>query len=102
MISQIAALPEVSFIDNKTLDGVQADMVSDYEKKYEELTGKDAYDQPDCFPNARAEIEAEIPLGEGINYPYSTEEAAETCCTLRSVLPPSAPSCSYCPGAGQS
>ena len=24
-----------------------------------------------------AEIETEVPLGEGINYPYSTEEAAE-------------------------
>ena len=44
---------------------------------YEKLTGKDAYGQPDSFPNVQAEIEAEVPLGEGINYPYSTEEAAE-------------------------
>lgn len=44
---------------------------------YEKLTGKDAYGQPDSFPNAQAEIETEVPLGDGINYPYSTEEAAE-------------------------
>lgn len=40
MITQIANLPEVSFIDEKTLDDVQEEMVSDYEKKYKELTGE--------------------------------------------------------------
>lgn len=40
MITEIANLPEVSFIDEKTLDDVQEEMVSDYEKKYRELTGK--------------------------------------------------------------
>ena len=44
---------------------------------YEKLTGKDAYTQPNRFPGVLAEIKAEAPLGEGINYPYSTEEAAE-------------------------
>ena len=44
---------------------------------FEKLTGKDAYGQPDRFPNAQAEIEAEVPPGEGINYPYNAEEAAE-------------------------
>ena len=44
---------------------------------YEKLTGKDTYGQPDSLPNVLAEIEAEVPLGEGINYPYSTEAAAE-------------------------
>lgn len=41
MISEIANLPDVSFIDNKTLDEVQANMVSDYETKYKEITGKE-------------------------------------------------------------
>ena len=40
MINEIANLPDVSFIDNKTLDEVQAKMVADYEAKYEEVTGK--------------------------------------------------------------
>lgn len=41
MIKEIENLPEVSFIDWKTLDDVQEEMISDYQKKYNELTGKD-------------------------------------------------------------
>ena len=41
LINEIANLPDVSFIDNITLDDVQAGLVSDYEKKYKEITGKD-------------------------------------------------------------
>ncbi len=40
MISQIENLPEVSFIDNKTLDDVQAELLADYQEKYEEVTKK--------------------------------------------------------------
>lgn len=40
MINQIANLPEVSFIDNMTLDDVQARLVKAYQDKYKELTGK--------------------------------------------------------------
>lgn len=40
MINEIANLPEVSFIDEKTLDDVQQEMVANYEDKYKELTGK--------------------------------------------------------------
>ena len=40
MINAIKNLPDVSFIEGKTLDDVQAEMVSDYEKKYKEVTGK--------------------------------------------------------------
>lgn len=40
MIKAIENLPEVSFIDGKTLDDIQAEMVADYEKKYKEVTGK--------------------------------------------------------------
>ncbi|MCI7097542.1 MAG: baseplate J/gp47 family protein [Lachnospiraceae bacterium] len=40
MIEEIANLPEVSFIDNMTLDAVQEKMLDDYKKKYNELTGK--------------------------------------------------------------
>lgn len=41
MIPEIANLPEISFIENKTLDDVQARMVADYEERYRELTGKE-------------------------------------------------------------
>lgn len=40
MINAIKNLPEVSFIDGKTLDDVQSEMVADYEAKYKEVTGK--------------------------------------------------------------
>ena len=40
MINAIKNLPEVSFIDGKTLDDVQSEMVSDYEAKYKEVTGR--------------------------------------------------------------
>lgn len=41
MIKEIANLPDVSFIDSKTLDEVQAKMVSDYETRYKEITKKE-------------------------------------------------------------
>ena len=40
MIAQIENLPEVSFIDDLTLDNIQEEMVSDYCAKYKEITGK--------------------------------------------------------------
>ena len=40
LIDEIASLPDVSFIDNITLDQIQAKMVQDYQNKYAELTGK--------------------------------------------------------------
>lgn len=40
MINEIENLPEISFIEEKTLDDVQQEMVSDYETKYKEMTGK--------------------------------------------------------------
>ena len=46
---------------------------------YEKLTGKSLYDAPHqgTYRKMLSEIKEEAPLGEGINYPYSTEEAAE-------------------------
>lgn len=41
-IDEIANLPEVSFIDNTTLDDIKEQLVSDYSEKYEELTGEAA------------------------------------------------------------
>ena len=38
MISELANLPDISFIDNMTLTQLQAKMVSDYKTKYKELT----------------------------------------------------------------
>lgn len=40
MIEEIENLPDVSFIDYITLDDVQRQMVSDYQERYETLTGK--------------------------------------------------------------
>lgn len=40
MIEEIENLPDVSFIDNITLDDVQRQMVADYQERYETLTGK--------------------------------------------------------------
>ena len=48
------------------------------DKAYEELTGRSAYDQYDeaAFDELMKQIETEVPLGEGINYPYNREEVA--------------------------
>lgn len=40
MISEIARLPDISFIDDITLDEIKAKMVSDYQDKFEEVTGQ--------------------------------------------------------------
>lgn len=36
----LAKLPDISFIENMTLEQLQAEMLADYQNKYEELTGK--------------------------------------------------------------
>lgn len=40
MIPELENLPEVSFIDNITLDEIQDQMKKDFEQRYETLTGK--------------------------------------------------------------
>lgn len=40
-LAAVKELPDVSFIENKTLDDIQAEMVRDYQDKYKELTGKE-------------------------------------------------------------
>lgn len=40
-LASIMELPDVSFIENKTLEDVQAEMVSAYQDKYKELTGRE-------------------------------------------------------------
>lgn len=40
-LAAVKELPDVSFIENKTLDDIQAEMVKDYQDKYKELTGKE-------------------------------------------------------------
>lgn len=46
---------------------------------YEQLTGKDAYDSFDrsAYEAVRRELAQDIEYGEGINYPYKWNEAAE-------------------------
>ena len=39
MIEELENLPDISFIEDKTLDDVKSDMIADYKKKYAELTG---------------------------------------------------------------
>jgi len=48
------------------------------DRAYEGLTGRSAYDRFDkaAYRKLLSEIAAEVPLGEGISYPYSREEAA--------------------------
>lgn len=43
MIEELANLPEVSFIENVSLDDIQEQMVNDYRTKYKELTGVEAH-----------------------------------------------------------
>lgn len=40
-LASVKELPDVSFIENKTLEDVQAEMVADYQQKYKEVTGRD-------------------------------------------------------------
>ncbi len=40
-LASIKDLPDVSFIENKTLEDVQAEMVAHYQEKYKEVTGRD-------------------------------------------------------------
>lgn len=40
MIDEILQLPDVSFIDNLSLEDIQTQMITDYQNKYEELTGE--------------------------------------------------------------
>ena len=40
MIREIENLPDVSFIDNKTLSDIRSEMIADFQEKYEEIEGK--------------------------------------------------------------
>lgn len=40
-LASIKELPDVSFIENKTLEDVQAEMVAHYQEKYKEVTGRE-------------------------------------------------------------
>lgn len=51
MIEEIIKLPDISFIDDKTLEQVQESMVKDYQYKYSEITGK-SYSLPRADPMA--------------------------------------------------
>lgn len=40
-LASIKDLPDVSFIENKTLEDIQAEMVAHYQEKYKEVTGRE-------------------------------------------------------------
>ena len=61
MIEELKNLPDISFIDNMTIEDVQSFFISEYEKKYAELSGKDNYSLPKAsvyriILNANAEL----------------------------------------------
>lgn len=41
MITELLNLPDVSFIDNKQLEQVQAELIRDYQNRYKEITGEE-------------------------------------------------------------
>lgn len=61
MIEELKNLPDISFIDNMTIEDVQSFFISEFEKKYSELSGKDNYSLPKAsvyriILNANAEL----------------------------------------------
>ena len=40
-LKPLAELPDVSFIDNDTIDAMMQRLVSNYERRYQEITGKE-------------------------------------------------------------
>ena len=40
-ITQLKNIPDISFIDNRTIEDVQSEMISDFQSKYKELTGNE-------------------------------------------------------------
>ena len=40
MIDELLNLPDISFIDDKTLEEVQAELIRDYQDRFEAITGK--------------------------------------------------------------
>lgn len=40
-LASVRDLPDISFIENKTLGDIQAEMVADYQEKYKEITGRE-------------------------------------------------------------
>ncbi len=61
MIEELKNLPDISFIDNMTIEDVQSFLISRYEKKYAELSERDNYSLPKSsiyriILNANAEL----------------------------------------------
>ena len=61
MIEELKNLPDISFIDNMTIEDVQSFLISRYEKKYAELSERDSYSLPKSsiyriILNANAEL----------------------------------------------
>lgn len=76
-IEQIERLPDVSFIDDDiNLDGIQKQMLQDYQDKYMEETGE----------------ETVLDRGEPIALSYTPAACRSTRCTCTSIEPESRPS----------
>ncbi len=66
-ISALSNLPDISFIDNKTIENVKDEMISDYQGKYEELTGT-AISLPDASPMRIALYAAAAQIYQAMQY----------------------------------
>ena len=67
MIEEILNLPDVSFIDEMTLEDVQEQMIRDYEDKYAELTKK-SYSLPRADPMALILFACSVQIYQGLMY----------------------------------
>lgn len=67
MIDEIRNLPDISFIDNITLDLVQEQMIRDYEDQYEKLTGK-AYTLSRADPMALVLFACSVQIFQALMY----------------------------------
>lgn len=67
MIDEIRNLPDISFIDNITLDLVQEQMIRDYEDRYEKLTGK-AYTLSRADPMALVLFACSVQIFQALMY----------------------------------
>lgn len=68
MIPEILNLPDISFIDWMTLEGVQAGMVRDYENQYAELTGRDTYSLSRADPMSLVLFACSVQIYQALMY----------------------------------
>lgn len=66
-IQALKHIPEISFIDNRTLEDVQNEMQADYMEKYRELTGKNTF-LPDADPVRLVMLATAVQIYQAMQY----------------------------------